>query len=240
MNDLAVQQWGYLDQTLVRESGWPPSRWPVAASLVSPGDVGWKALSRLSRSTIGDRFPWGLDLAARTDDLTFLETVQGGPAEPADGLQQLAQRRPVDFWFSQFTPSNQGTSLAATQLGILEREVASTSSFNRTILRQMFEMVRSAGVDAYFYVPPIDPAVYAEPDAQRYIAELRSRLASAAAGQTTERIMFDPQGLQDRVPPTRYRDIVHVLDGKPEAGVLTEDLCALLVARGKQPGCEGS
>src|SRR6478609_485450 len=40
LNDLAAQQWGYLDGTLARHSTWPPSRWPVAASFVSPGDVG--------------------------------------------------------------------------------------------------------------------------------------------------------------------------------------------------------
>ncbi len=241
MNDLAVQQWGYLDQTLLQRSIWPPSRWPVAASLVSPGDVGWKGLSWLSPRAVGERLPWGVDLADQTDALAFLEPVQGGvSSEPATGLQQLAERRPVDFWFSQFKPSNQGTSLAARQLGILERQVASTSSFNRTVLQQMFEMVSRAGVDAYFYMPPIDPTVYVEPDAQRYIAEVRSMLAAASVGRTGGRIVFDPQGLQDRVPPTRYRDIVHVLNGEPEATVLTEDLCALLVARGKQPGCEGS
>ena len=67
MNDLAVQQWGYLDGELAQHSAWPPSSWPVAASLVSPGDVGWKLLSGVSPDAIGDRFDWGVDLAERTE-----------------------------------------------------------------------------------------------------------------------------------------------------------------------------
>ena len=60
-NDLAVQQWGYLDGLLARGSLWPPCGWPVAASLVSPGDVGWKGLSSLFGS-IDDRLYWGTEL----------------------------------------------------------------------------------------------------------------------------------------------------------------------------------
>ena len=125
--------------------------------------------------------------------------------------------------------------MAVMQLGILEREVSSKSSFNRKVLQEMLEVVERAGVDAYFYVPPINPTIYAEPDAKKYVAQLREMLASATKGRTSERVVFDPQGLQDRVPPTKYKDILHVLDGKAEAKVLAEDICALLVARGKEP-----
>ncbi len=240
MNDLAVQQWGYLDGEIARHSVWPPSRWPVAASLVSPGDAGWRLVSRVSPSAIGDRFGYGVDLAGRTAELTFLDAADAGPPEKPTGLEDFARKRPVDFWFSQFDPANKGTSVSARQLGILEREVESKSSFNRTIVQEMFEMVRRAGVDAYFYMPPIDPTVYDEPDAQRYMAAVRAMLASATQGLPNDRIWFDPQGLQDRVPPTKFRDIVHVRDGRPESKVLAADLCALLVARGKNPGCEAS
>ena len=58
LNDLAVQQWGYLDGLLARGSVWPPSSWPVAASLVSPGDAGWKALSGVS-APVNDRLLLG-------------------------------------------------------------------------------------------------------------------------------------------------------------------------------------
>ncbi|MFC7594733.1 hypothetical protein ACFQU3_05395 [Terrabacter sp. GCM10028922] len=238
LNDLAVQQWSYLDGNLARGSLWPPSRWPVAASLVSPGDVGWRALSTVSPSLVGDRFEWGVDIAAQTAPWTFLDVVKPKRTPAPTGLAKLATRRPVDFWFSYFEPTNPGTSLTVRQLGIMEREIASRSSINRAVLRQMFEMVRSAGVDAYFYVHPIDPKVYAEPDARRYVASLRAALTEAAAGQTTERLVFDPQGLQDRVAPSAYRDIAHVLDGTNEAEVLARDLCALLVTTGRQPLCE--
>lgn len=240
LNDLAPQQWGYLDGTLARHSLWPPSRWPVAASLVSPGDVGWKALSRVGPSPVGDRYEWGVDLAEKTSGLTFLDDVEDvTPATPT-GLERLAQRRPVDFFFSYFDASSKDTGLLATQYAILEREVASTSSFNRTVLQEMFEVVRSAGVDAYFYMPPINSDAYAEPTAAAYINELRTMLATTTRGQTNDRVHFDPQGLQDRVPPTEYEDIIHVLDGELEADVLAQDLCALLVGRGKKPECEGS
>ena len=238
LNDLAVQQWSYLDGELVRNSLWPPSRWPVVASLVSPGDAGWRALSRLSPSAVGDRFGWGVRLSDRTSELTFLDPVEGAKAPTPTGLAALANRRPVDFYFSHFVPSNKGTSLAAKQLGILEREVASTSSINQSVLREMFEMVRRSGVDAYFYMPPIDHVVYEQPDAQRYLAQVRTRLAAATAGQTDAHIVFDPRGLQDRVPATKYQDIVHVRDGRPEAEVLAGDICALLTAQGKEPACQ--
>jgi hypothetical protein len=239
LNDLAVQQWGYLDGTLARHSAWPMSRWPVAVSLVSPGDAGWMVLSRMSPSAVGDRYERGVDLADRTVDLTFLHAAGNAPPpRTLTGLEELERRRPVDFWFSHFDASNKGTTLTAKQLGILEREVSSRSSFNRKVLQEMFEMVRRAGVDAYFYMPPVDPTVYAEPDAQKYIAKVREMLASATNGHTSDRLVFDPQGLQDRVPPMKFRDIVHVLNGQREADVLSTDLCALLVAGGKEPGCE--
>lgn len=238
LNDLAVQQWSYLDGDLARGSLWPPSRWAVAASLVSPGDIGWRVLSSVSPSLVGDRFEWGVDLGTQTAAWSFLDVVEPTSPPRADGLATLATRRPVDFWFSYFEPTSTGTSLALTQLRIMEREVASRSSFNRVVLRQMFEMVRSAGVDAYFYVHPIDPKVYAEPAARRYVAKLRAGLSEATAGQTSDRIHFDPQGLQDRVIPSGYRDIAHVLDGTNEADVLARDLCALLSDTGRQPRCE--
>jgi hypothetical protein len=237
LNDLAVQQWGYLDGLLARGSLWPPSRWPVAASVLGPGDLGWRVLSAASPPLVGDRFEWGLDISKGTGALSFLD-VTTGRKPPATELSALAERRPVDFWFSRFTPSNQGTDLAVKQLGILEREMASRSTLNEVALRQMFEMVRSAGVDAYFYVHPIDPAVYAQPDAQRYIRQLRATLAEVTRGQTTGRVMFDPQGLQERVAPSTYRDIIHVLDGSNEAAVLTSDLCALLRSTGRHTVCE--
>jgi hypothetical protein len=239
LNDLAAQQWGYLDGILARHSVWPPSRWPVAASLVSPGDVGWKALSRLSPAAIGDRFNWGVDLADKTSSLSFLDAVHGATPPTLTGLGQLALSRPVDFWFSHFHATTNGTGLKGTQFGILEREVKSQSSFNRKVLQEMFAMLRRAGVDAYFYVPPIDPDVYNQPTGTKYINEIRKMLASATEGQTTRHVRFDPRGLQDRVPKTKYEDIVHVLNGTPEAGVLSRDICALLVASGRKPGCEG-
>jgi len=237
LNDLALQQWGYLDGALARGSVWPPSRWAVAASVLSPGDVGWRVLAAASPSLVGDRFVWGLDASETTAGLSFLDVV-AGEKPPTTELGALAARRPVDFWFSRFTPSNPGTDLAEKQLGILERQMASRSSINAVAVRQMFEMVRTAGADAYFYVHPIDPTVYAQPDARRYIAELRAELARVTAGQTSGTIAFDPQGLQDRVAPSEYRDIVHVRDGRNEAAVLTTDLCALLRSTGHRPDCE--
>ena len=238
LNDLAVQQWSYLDGNLARGSLWPPSRWAVAASLLSPGDVGWRVLSTVSPSLVGDRFEWGVDIAKQTAAWTFLDAVKPTSTPAPTGLAKLATRRPVDFWFSHFEPTNPGTSLTVRQLAIMEREIASRSSINRAVLQQMFEMVRSARVDAYFYVHPIDPKVYAEPDAKRYVASLRAALTDATAGLTTNRVVFDPQGLQDRVTPSAYRDIAHVLDGTNEADVLARDLCAFLVQTGRQPLCE--
>lgn len=240
LNDLAVQQWGYLDGELAQHSTWPPSRWPVAASLVSPGDVGWKVLSGISPDGIGDRYDWGVTLAQQTGGLTFLDPVPGAEPPPPTGLAAVGQMRPVDFFFNRYTQANPSTDLTTQQLAILERQAASRSDVNEVILRQMLDMIRRAGVEAYFYVPPINPEVYAEPEAQAYLADLRAKLASVSVGRVDERIAFDPRGLQDRVPVTPYRDIVHVLDGRPEATVLARDICDLLTANGHRAGCEDS
>jgi hypothetical protein len=239
LNDLAAQQWGYLDGILARHGSWPPSHWPVAASFVSPGDIGWKVLSRLSPSAVADRYDHGVELADKTSDLTFLDAVEGGtPPEPSE-LQALGATRPVDFFFNRYLQDRSvGMSLSQKQFAILRREVTSRSAVNRTILREMFQMARRAGVDTYFYMPPINPAVYADPQGRAYFEQVREQLASATAGRTTERVRFDPQGLQDRVPVTRYKDIVHVLDGSAEADVLAGDLCDLLVSGDHQAGCE--
>ncbi len=69
-------------------SVWPPSSWPVAASLVSPGDVGWKALSSVS-GAVNDRLLLG-DEAHRADGRPVVPG-QGGRAAtepPSDGPGQ--------------------------------------------------------------------------------------------------------------------------------------------------------
>ncbi len=239
LNDLAVQQWGYLDGMLAKGSLWPPSSWPVAASLVSPGDAGWRGLSSVV-GVVADRLHWGTEMTEKTSKLSFLHQVKGG-AEPAPtGLGQLALRRPVDFWHQHYGGVPPDASLMQKQLSILHRGVNSESSLNARIVQQMLDMVRRAGVEAYFYVPAIAPDVYADPDGARYINQLRDQLADVAKGHTSEKVRFDTQGLQDRVPPTKYKDIVHKLDPGPEVDVLTGDLCRLLEDTDHRTGCEGS
>lgn len=237
LNDLAVQQWGYLNGDLVRGSLWPPSDWPVAASLVSPGDVGWRVLSRVS-SAVRDRFDWGVQMTKKTSGLSFLHTVPGGKEPAPKGLALLAQSRPVDFWQRHFDRPPKNATLIRTQLSILTRELASKSDFNERILKEMFDSVRRAGVDTYFYMPAIAPQVYADPEGTRYINALEKRLAEVTKGLTNSRVHFDPHGLQDRVPPTKYEDIIHKLHPGPEVKVLTGDLCALLEQRGHRTDCE--
>ena len=241
LNDLAVQQWGYLDGVLAQGSIWPPSRWPAAASLVSPGDAGWRLLSGLSRP-IEDRYDWGVDESDKTDSFSFLDSVDDNAPPPLTGLGALGQRRPVDFFFSDYIDgkaesANQG--LRDTQLRILQREIDSKSALNRTVLRQMLEVARRSGIPTYFYVPPIDPKVYGAGGGKQYIDQVRQMLASATEGATNAKVAFDPQGLQDRVRPVEYQDIVHVLQPKPEARVLAGDLCQLLRKQGRDPECEG-
>ena len=238
LNDLAVQQWGYLDGILAQGSLWPPSSWPVAASLVSPGDVGWRGLSSVV-GAVDERLHWGTKLTEKTSKLSFLHPVDGASEAPPTGLGALALRRPVDFWHQHYGGVPPDASLMQKQLSILHRGVNSESGINASIVKEMMAAVRRAGVDAYFYVPAIKPDVYADPDGKRYIDQLRDQLADVARGQTTKKVRFDPQGLQDRVPPTEYKDIVHKLDPGPEVDVLTGDLCDLLEDTGHRPGCEG-
>lgn len=237
LNDVAAQQWGYLDGGLARHSLWPPSSWPVAASLVSPGDLGWRVLSGLSRP-VADRYDWGVDLLDKTSGLTVLDEVADPPIEEPSGLAKLAATRPVDFFFNQALPFDPSADLAETQTRILEREAMSTSSFNRQVLRQILATIRRAHVDAYLYMPPISPEIFAQPRARQALRWVRKELASATAGQTTDRVLLDPKGLQARVPEMWFKDIVHVYHPGPEADVIAKDICGLLVSRGKQPRCE--
>lgn len=237
LNDLAVQQWGYLDGLLARGSVWPPSSWPVAASLVSPGDAGWKALSGVS-GPVNDRLYWGTDLIGRTADLSFLDDVEGGKEPPLTGLGRLAQKSAVNFWQEHDGSPRDTMSGKELRLRLLRRGVISESSFNVRVLQEMFATARRAGVDTYFYLPAIAPEAYAEPQGAEDVKELRKQLAAATKGETNNRVVFDPQGLQDRVPPTPYKDFIHKLDPFPEVKVLTGDLCSLLQRRGHQTGCE--
>lgn len=237
LNDLAVQQWSYLDGLLAQGSLWPPSSWPVAASLVGPGDLGWRALSG-AVGVVDDRLHWGTQLTEKTSGLSFLHPVEGASEPEPTGLGELAQRRPVDFWHEHYSGMSPGASLRERQLSILGRGVSSESSLNDHIVREMFAAVRRAGVEAYFYVPAIAPEVYADPTARRYIEELRDKLAEVTEGQTTKRVRFDPRGLQDRVPPTKYKDMIHKLQPGAEVDVLTGDLCDLLQDTGHETGCE--
>lgn len=238
MNDLAVQSWSYLDGNLAVHSLLRPSLWPISASLVSPGDLGWKVLSGVSGS-IDDRYDWGVKLSDKTSGWSFLHDVKDAKPPKPSVLAQLATRRPVDFFFGHEQDQFSGDSVTQAQFNILAREMSSKSSFNKTVLQAMFDLVDRAGVDTYFYVPPINAEWYKNPVAKKYIAQLREKLAAATAGHTNAHVVFDPQGLQDRVPETEYKDIVHALDPKPEAGVLADDLCDLLRRWGKNPTCEG-
>lgn len=238
MNDLAVQQWGYLDGNLALHGVRNPALWPILASLVSPGDVGWKAVSSIS-SPINDRYAWGLSLAEKTAGLSFLDEVAGATPPTPAGLTQFGRRRPVDFFFERSSQGRSGEGGLAGQLGMLERETASRSQFNSRVLGAMLDVVRRAGVDAYFYLAPISSAVYQVPEAKRLIDELRTLLESAARGRTGPRVVLDTRALQERLPSTGYEDLVHVLDPKPAAGILAEELCTLLVQWGNDPLCEG-
>ena len=107
LNDLAVQQWSYLDGLIARGSLWPPSSWPVAASLVSPGDVGWRALSGVS-DAVNDRLYWGTKLTEKTSKISFLDKVEGGKEPALTDLGELALRRPVDFWHEHYSAPPRG------------------------------------------------------------------------------------------------------------------------------------
>lgn len=238
MNDLAVQQWGFLDGNLASHVLTRPALWPVIASLVSPGDVGWKAASRLSGS-INDRFDWGQELSEQTNGLSFLHEVEDAEPPPLSKLGKLGSTRPTDFFFDHPVRTGSDEDVAAAQFDILEREVSSESAFNKVVLRAMLDLVDRAGVDAYFYLAPINTAVYGEPRGRQYIDTLRKLLAEATAGRTNAHVVLDPQGVQDRVPDVDYLDIVHVMDPKPVAGVLADDLCGLLKQWSRTPKCEG-
>lgn len=237
LNDLAVQQWGYLDGLLARGSIWPPSSWPVAASLVSPGDVGWEALSSVS-GAVNDRLYWGTKFTEKTADLSFLDKVVGGTEPPLTDLGKLALRRPVDFWHQHYSAAPAGASLLETQLSILGRGVSSESSMNNRVLQEMLATARRSGVDTYVYMPAIAPQVFAEPEGKRDIRKLQRMLAETTKGKTNNHVVFDPNGLQDRVPDVPYKDIIHKFDPIPEVKLLTGDLCALLERRGHTTECE--
>ncbi|MET0999383.1 MAG: hypothetical protein ABWX73_11745 [Marmoricola sp.] len=239
LNDLAVQQWGYLDGLLARGSLWPPSSWPVAASLVSPGDAGWKAMSSVF-GPVDDRLYWGTDVSGRTADLSFLDRVPGGREPAPNGLGRLAQKSAVNFWQQHDGAPRDTMSGKELRQRLLRRGVISESSLNQRILREMFATARRSGVDTYFYLPAIAPEAYADPQGAQVVEKLRRQLTEATKGETDSRVAFDPQGLQDRVPPVPYKDFVHKIDPRPEAELLTGDLCAQLRRRGHETGCDVS
>ena len=236
LNDVATQQWDYLDGLTARGSLWPPSSWPVAASLLSPGDVGWRALSGLF-APVNDRLHWSTEATEMTDDLSFLDDVPGGEEPPPTGLGRLAGILPVNFWRTYHDAPPPGADGTELRFRLLQSGVRSDSSLNRRILREMFATARRSGVDTYFYVPAIAPEAYAEPRGARTVQKLRKQLAEATEGETNSHVVFDPQGLQDRVPPTPYRDFIHKLNPRPEVRVLTGDLCDLLRRRGHETRC---
>ena len=239
LNDLGVQQWSYLDGVLARHATWPPSHWPVAASLASPGDVGWTVLSAASRP-IRDRYEWGVDLAARTGGWTFLTSVPDRHPQARTGLGTLAGVRPVDF-FLHHSPAVHlppGADLTRIRASVLEREAASASTFNAHVLRQMLSAARRAGVVAYFYMPPINQDAYADPQVAGWLTTVSRRLAEATRGQTTDRVVLDPAGLQRRLPAMRFADLVHIFRPGPEVNVLAQDLCTLLTRQGHRTECE--
>lgn len=237
LNDLAAQQWSYLDAVLARGTFWPPSSWPVAASLLSPGDFGWRALASVS-TVIEDRLHWGTQLGEKTDGLSVLHPIPGRKERPPVGLGVLAATRPVDFWARHYEPVPAGANVADQQLNLFARGLRSPSGLMERILREMFASARRAHVDAYFYLPAISPELYAAPDGRRYVTELQRRLAEITRTETNDRVVFDANGLQNRVPATPYNDIIHKLDPRPEAGVLSADLCSFLERRGHRAECE--
>ena len=239
LNDLATQQWDYLDGLTARNSLWPPSSWPVAASLLSPGDLGWEALSGVF-GPVNDRLFWGTEATAMTEDLSFLDDVPGSEEPPPTGLGRLAGILPVNFWRTYYDAPGPDASGTELRFRLLQSGVRSDSSLNQRILQEMFATARRSGVDTYFYVPAIAPEAYSRARGARTIQTLRKQLAEATKGETNDHVAFDPQGLQDRVPPTPYRDFIHKFNPRPEVRVLTGDLCDLLRRRGHETRCGGA
>ena len=194
LNDLAVQQWGYLDGLLARGSVWPPSDWPVAASLVSPGDVGWKGLSTLFGS-IDDRLYWGTKLTEKTADLSFLDKVAEGvePAPTGLGASGCGDRSTSCGEVPRAVPAHRAL-LDTSSSAVLQRGVHSKSASTCRCCRTCS-------------TPCVAPAStptstcrrsrrgLREPDGRKAIeASCAQLLADATQGQTSEQGALRPAG----------------------------------------------
>ena len=88
LNDLAVQQWGYLDGLLARGSVWPPSqlaRCRVAGE--SRATSGWKGLSAPVRRRSTTATYWGAELTEKTVGPVLPRQGRGRRGAGADGAR---------------------------------------------------------------------------------------------------------------------------------------------------------
>ena len=231
MNDLAVQQWGYLDGELAQHSAWPPSSWPVAASLVSPGDVGWKLLSGVSwtRSGTASAGEWISPSAPRTPDLPQPRSRrQGSGRDRAGGSRAAAAGRLLLRAVRTVEPRDQpGCEAASESSAAIGVHLGPVQPRGGPADVRHCPPGRCRGVLLHASDRP--DRVRRAGDAQRYIDDVRARLADATAGRTSERIAFDPQGPAgastcNRVKGHRPR----ARRQTPKPRVLAQDLCALI------------
>ncbi len=237
LNDLAIQGWDNLDGHTLGNTLLRPSTWNLSASLAGPSDLAWVTLARYF-NVVNDRYQWGTSLARRVEGTTLLKIGETPETEPTELQRIAAMQIPVEFW-TLYAPSVAPNSpLDVRQLALFERELGSMSSFNESVLDEMFRAIRDSGVPTYVYVAPVDPTAIADPKIDQALQIVEQRIASIGARYETRSLVVESRTAIRFLEPFEFNDIVHLGEVGPFASYLANEICSVAMINEIEGDCE--
>ncbi len=185
---------------------WTVEDWPMQFLLASPSDHFWVMFGQfVPKMPIPD---W------------FQKVHSRKPFKrPQSADENLMFTRPVQFWsyfevpeVPEMVANNKKTSGSIWQHGALRLSDPENASWNRSIIRSLFDRINRSGVSAIVYLPSVNPALLENKYNMEIYQKVRAEfaaLASLHAGDRTLVLDIFPDEILDSI---EFHDNIHLRD----------------------------
>lgn len=252
MNPVSVHEWSQLDAKAAAALATKPAEWPVAASLVSPSDLGWGIATHLK--PFANRSYYSTKIHKIVDELGPLDRTQLAQLRyyasvNADRYQALFTFAPLGFWFAHrynaCNPSNvakpPSSRCDATGWGRwIDRSNTMDNSLNRTVITAIGRELKASKIPSYVYLSQVnDTWLDRDPVVRAAVAGVERQLRNEAGAFHARNIRFQPTSATRFVTGLGFlaNDPVHIAQAGTLPSYLAHELCALEAQVGKGAAC---
>lgn len=238
LNDRAIQGWDNLDGQLFAALVDSPSKWPILASTVGPGDALWGTIgTRLD--AYRDRYYWGGQLSDRFGDASLLDLDPAEPDENPSELERVAAWQiPVFFWDTYANLADSSITGPDRQAVPFDYAADRRAGINRTAVAGIFQALTEADVPSYVYVAQIDDEIVAEPVASGALDRVETQIAEIADADAGDNVTVVTESAVRLVGDMNFRDAIHLFDTEQMADHLESELCTVIASNQWESSCE--